>query len=80
MCRLVQAIRRAQPPTVTLRIETEPGEVGQVDFGFIGYLRDDQTGASSWITSRRRSSKPVRVTTSRVCNRPIGNAPNTMAF
>ena len=51
--RLVQAIRRAQPPSVTLRIETAPGEVGQVDFGFIGYLRDDQTGElrKAWIFS-----------------------------
>ena len=49
--RLVQAIRRAQPPTVTLRLETEPGAVGQVDFGFIGYLRDDHTGElrKAWI-------------------------------
>ena len=49
--RLVQGIRRAQPPTVTLRLETEPGEVGQVDFGFIGYVRDDQTGElrKAWI-------------------------------
>lgn len=49
--RLVQAIRRAQPPTVTLRLETAPGEVGQVDFGFIGYLRDDQTGElrKAWL-------------------------------
>ena len=49
--RLVQAIRRAQPPTVTLRLETEPGEVAQVDFGFIGYLRDDRTGElrKAWL-------------------------------
>ena len=49
--RLVQAIRREHPPAVTLRIETAPGEVGQVDFGFIGYLRDDQTGElrKAWL-------------------------------
>jgi transposase len=49
--RLVHAIRREQPPTVTLRIETAPGEVAQVDFGFIGYLRDDQTGEvrKAWV-------------------------------
>ena len=49
--RLVRAIRREQPPSVTLRIETAPGEVAQVDFGFIGYLRDDQTGKlrKAWL-------------------------------
>lgn len=35
--RLVRAIRRDQPPAVTLHIETAPGEVAQVDFGFLGY-------------------------------------------
>ena len=49
--RLVSAIRREQPPAVTLRIETAPGEVAQVDFGYIGYLRDDQTGElrKAWL-------------------------------
>ncbi len=49
--RLVHAIRRGQPPAVTLRIETAPGEVAQVDFGFIGYLGDDQTGElrKAWV-------------------------------
>ncbi len=49
--RLVHAIRREQPTVVTLRLETAPGEVAQVDFGFIGYLRDDQTGAlrKAWL-------------------------------
>ena len=42
--RLVHVLQREQPPSVTLRIETAPGEVAQVDFGFIGCLRDDQTG------------------------------------
>lgn len=49
--RLVRAIRREQPPAVTVRLETAPGEVAQVDFGFIGYLQDDRTGAShkAWV-------------------------------
>jgi transposase len=49
--RLVRALRREQPPAVTLRIETAPGDVAQVDFGFIGYLRDDRTGAlrKAWL-------------------------------
>jgi transposase len=49
--RLVRATRGRQPPAVTLRIETAPGEVAQVDFGFIGHLRDDQTGElrKAWV-------------------------------
>lgn len=42
--RLVRSIRAGQPPEVTVRIETAPGEVAQVDFGYIGDLRDDETG------------------------------------
>jgi transposase len=41
--RLVQSIRAQQPPEVVGRIETEPGDVAQVDFGYVGYLRDPQT-------------------------------------
>ena len=40
--RLVQHLRANQPPEVVLRIETPPGEVAQVDFGFLGYLLDTQ--------------------------------------
>lgn len=42
--RLANSIRQSQPPTVVMRIETGPAEVAQVDFGFIGYLVDPQTG------------------------------------
>jgi len=42
--RLVQSIRAEQPPEVVGRVETEPGDVAQVDFGYVGYLRDPQTG------------------------------------
>lgn len=43
--RLVRSIRAGQPPEpVVVRIETAPGEVAQVDFGYVGYLRDPQTG------------------------------------
>lgn len=42
--RLVRALRASQPPEVTLRIETAPGEVAQVDFGYVGWLCDDATG------------------------------------
>ena len=43
--RLVQRLRANQPPEVVLRIETPPGEVAQVDFGFIGYLADGERDA-----------------------------------
>jgi len=42
--RLVQSIGAGQPPEVVGRIETALGEVAQVDFGYVGYLRDPQTG------------------------------------
>jgi len=42
--RLVQSISAGQPPQVVGRIETAPGEAAQVDFGYVGYLRDPQTG------------------------------------
>jgi transposase len=42
--RLVQSIRASQPPQVVGRIETAPGEVAQVDFGYVGCLRDPRTG------------------------------------
>jgi len=49
--RLVRSIRASLPPEVTLRIETRPGEVAQVDFGYLGVLRDDRTGDlhKSWV-------------------------------
>ena len=40
--RMVQQLRANQPPEVVLRIETPPGEVAQVDFGFLGYLLDTE--------------------------------------
>ncbi len=41
--RLVKSIRAGDPPEVVLRIETAPGEVAQVDYGYIGYLLDPDT-------------------------------------
>ena len=43
--RLAQSIRAGQPPEVVGRIETTPGDVAQVDFGYVGYLGDPKTGA-----------------------------------
>jgi transposase len=49
--RLVRVMRASQPPEVTLRIETAPGDVAQVDFGYVGVLRDDRTGEgrAAWV-------------------------------
>ena len=49
--RLVQSVSAAQPPQVVGRIETAPGEAAQVDFGYVGYLRDPQTGRKrkAWV-------------------------------
>lgn len=41
--RLVNSLRANQPKEVTVRLETPPGEVAQVDFGFVGYLADPAT-------------------------------------
>ena len=32
------------PPEVTVRVETKPGEEGQVDFGYAGMMIDPETG------------------------------------
>lgn len=51
--RWTQALRAEHTPMTVVRIETAPGEVAQVDFGFAGYLRDDQTGQrrKAWLFS-----------------------------
>lgn len=51
--RLTQTLRAEQAPVTVVRLETEPGEVGQVDFGYVGYLRDDATGQlrKAWVFS-----------------------------
>lgn len=40
--RLVQSIQAGAPPQVVMRIETLPGEVAQVDFGYLGYVLDEE--------------------------------------
>lgn len=51
--RQTRSLRAEQTPMTVVRIETAPGEVAQVDFGFAGYLRDDQTGQrrKAWLFS-----------------------------
>lgn len=51
--RLTRRLRAAQLPQTVVRLETAPGEVAQVDFGFAGLLRDDQTGQmrKAWVFS-----------------------------
>jgi transposase len=43
--RLVKDIKGHQPPEVVMRIETAPGEVAQVDFGYLGYVFDPEQNA-----------------------------------
>lgn len=49
--RLTKSIRGSQVPEVIVRIETTPGEVAQVDFGFVGSLVDPRTGQArkAWV-------------------------------
>ncbi len=49
--RLTRAIKGQQPPEVVARLETEPGEVAQVDFGYVGPVRDPQTNEprKAWV-------------------------------
>lgn len=51
--RLTRQLRAAQLPQTVVRIETAPGEVAQVDFGYVGLLRDDVTGQprKAWVFS-----------------------------
>jgi len=48
--RFVRKLKPKQPQT-TVRVERKPGEEGQVDFGYAGYLRDPQTGQRrrAWV-------------------------------
>jgi transposase len=52
--RLVRRLRRASPikaSEVAIRVETEPGDVAQVDFGYVGHCFDPKTGTSrkAWV-------------------------------
>lgn len=52
--RLVRRLRRAEavrPSDVAIRVETDAGEVAQVDFGYVGYLFDPETRVTrkAWV-------------------------------
>ena len=52
--RLVRSIKRGEPvraADVVIRVETAPGQVAQVDFGYVGKLRHPETGQrrKAWI-------------------------------
>ena len=52
--RLVRRLRQAapiKPSDVAIRVETEPGDVAQVDFGYVGHCFDPRTGThrKAWV-------------------------------
>lgn len=72
--RLCRRLRKSEPPSpadVAIRVETPPGEVAQIDFGYVGLVKDPETGvdarpgSSSWswalvATPRPRGLRSVR--------------------
>lgn len=44
MCARIKAERGPRPEDVVIRVETAPGDVAQVDFGYVGRLFDPSTG------------------------------------
>jgi transposase len=44
LCRSLKRSRGVQPEDVALPVETKPGEVAQVDFGYVGTLYDPELG------------------------------------
>jgi transposase len=45
LCRTLRRERGVQPEDVAIVVDTAPGEVAQVDFGYVGRLFDPSTGA-----------------------------------
>lgn len=43
LCRTLKRARGVQPSEVAIPVETAPGEVAQVDFGYVGKLLDPTT-------------------------------------
>lgn len=51
LCKRLKKESGVRPQDVHIRVETEPGEVAQVDFGYIGMLYDSDSGVlrKSWV-------------------------------
>ncbi len=52
--RLCRRLRKAEPPSpadVAIRVETPPGDVAQIDFGYVGLVHDPETGVErkAWV-------------------------------
>jgi transposase len=49
--RFVRRLKESNPPDVTVRVETKPGEEAQVDFGYAGKMIDPTTGKlrKTWV-------------------------------
>ncbi len=44
LCRAIRQQKGTDPNTVAIVVESKPGETAQVDFGYVGRLRDQATG------------------------------------
>lgn len=72
--RLCRRLRKSEPPSpadVAIRVETPPGEVAQIDFGYVGLVHDPETGVErkAWafviVLGFRRHTKPAWTSISR---------------
>src|SRR5690606_20300322 len=51
LCRRIKAATGVRPEGVAIPVETRAGEVAQVDFGYVGYLVEPQSGKlrKAWV-------------------------------
>jgi transposase len=51
LCRLLRKAQPVRPEDVVIRVETPAGEVAQVDFGYVGLVKDPVTGEPrrAWV-------------------------------
>ena len=52
--RLCRRLRKSEPPSpadIAIRVKTPPGEVAQIDFGYVGLVHDPETGVErkAWV-------------------------------
>lgn len=59
LCRRLYRERGVIPESIPLRVETEPGEVAQVDFGQIGRLYDPRQNGRTAPRPRRAATTPT---------------------